>query len=106
MVRGTEIILNGEVVKRSRNLRGVLDYARTQPVLKCEIDRVEKRGGYTVKFTFYNGATEESSWASDVCALDWCYSRRSWGKPIDRQTELVRGMLYKTTIIWYKQTPA
>jgi len=85
-----EVTLKGKTVKRSKNLRGILDYARKEPVVKvyvkpnkawepCALDC-----GAFVTFVFYDGAKSRVEFASASVAHDWILARRSWGKPLDK----------------------
>lgn len=73
--------LNGFVVKRSKNLRGMRDYARTSSVVKIE---TRMRNGWAndpggvLLVTYANGATSESEFASYHIMIDFVRNRRSW----------------------------
>ena len=75
-----EIILQGHIVRRSQNLRGVLDYARdTSRVESVTIIHEETPAGYPVLFTFRDGATCSTNFADLSVAAEFLRSRRSWG---------------------------
>jgi len=81
--RGVRVYLDGKVVKRSANLRGVLDYARTHGVHAVYVDpnnrsKPESDGAWVV-FIFDNGAHCTTEWASFTVACQWIMARRSWG---------------------------
>ena len=74
---GTEVTKNGKVIRRSKNLRGIIDYARFSPVVK--VDGVfhhenEVRGILTVEY--FDGCTSKASFASYHIMVDWIRSRR------------------------------
>jgi hypothetical protein len=76
---GTEIELNGAVIRQSRNLRGMVDYARVSPVvevLAVKDPRNSYRGLLTV--TYANGATSSASFACYHVMVDWVRNRRTW----------------------------
>ena len=78
---GTQITLNGSVIRRSRNLRGMRDYARTSPVVKIE---TRKRRGHendpagVMLVTYANGATSQAEFNSHAIMIDWIRDRRTW----------------------------
>ena len=76
-----EIRRCGEVVRRSRNLRGILDYARKQPVTSVSITRTHD--GATVYVNFYDNAVCLCTFGCFTVARDWFTNRRSWGKPTE-----------------------
>ena len=71
---------NGATVKRSKNLRGILDYAREEPVVKASVV-VDKDGSADIVFTFLDGAKSLVHFASNQVFQGWILKRRSWGKP-------------------------
>lgn len=73
-----EIIRQGKVEAYSRNLRGILDYARRNSVrrVKVEFGNITRRAFYTVEF--FNGATCKGEFAEYGICVDWFKSRRSW----------------------------
>ena len=75
-----EIIWRGHIVRRSQNLRGVLDYARdTSRVESVTIIHEETPAGFPVLFTFRNGATCSTHFGDATAAAEFLRSRRSWG---------------------------
>lgn len=72
----------GDVIRRSRNLRGVLDYARdVSPVEKVELPERSK-GPYPIAFTFYDGSRADTTFEDWRVAARWVAARRSWGRPV------------------------
>ena len=76
-----EIKQCGTIVKRSQNLRGILDYARIQPVTSVSVTRTHD-GGATVYVNFYDTAVCRFTFADFTVARDWFLKRRAWGKPV------------------------
>lgn len=72
-----EIVKGKQVVARSRNLRGVLDYARKSYMR--EVACYMKNGGSAlVCFTYDDGAVCRTDFASYIVALRFARTRRSW----------------------------
>ena len=69
----------GNIIRTSRNLRGLLDHARrTAPVSASLEPHPQCPGYFLLVVTFETGETCTSKWASwSVCA-DWLQARRSW----------------------------
>ena len=84
---------NGATVKRSRNLRGILDYARENPVVKASVV-VNPDESADIVFTFLDGAKSLVHFQSNQVFLDWVLRRRSWGKPDMAQLMCGWYMLY------------
>ena len=76
MIRGTVIMLNGKAVRQSRNLRGMLDYARVSPVARAELRKAGAGG--ILAITYLDGATCEARFGSHVVMLDFVRRRHSW----------------------------
>lgn len=83
-----EIRLDGKVVARSRNLRGILDYARKSPVESVVI-APSPCGRGTLRVTYHNNARASAVFASFTILRDWCDARRSWPKAIIASSETV-----------------
>ena len=78
---GTDVLLNGRVVMRSRNLRAMRDYARVSPVVRVETRKrkahaSDSAGIMTV--TYANGATCAADFASHKLMIDFIRNRRTW----------------------------
>jgi hypothetical protein len=75
-----QIMKEGACVARSRNLRGILDYARRSPVAHIETsmgyDGSPVRGLVLVKYA--DGAHCLTDFASYHIMIDWLRGRRSW----------------------------
>ncbi len=69
--------INGNVIRKSANLRGLLDHARRTPVETVELTR-KPAGAAMVRVNFYNGDWAVASFGSATVAHNWIMSRRSW----------------------------
>lgn len=70
---------NGEVIRTSKNLRGMRDYARVSPVAKVttQKDPANKtRGILTVEYA--DECTCRASFASHAVMIDFVRNRRTW----------------------------
>lgn len=69
----------GRVIRRSRNLRGVLDYARAVSGVQSVVVACDHRAGvYPLAFRFFDGSTCEAPFADWRVAADFLLRRRSW----------------------------
>ena len=75
----TYIMHGGVTVSRTRNLRGLLDYARKSKVATVEsrVDPLNHVRG-ELRVTYLNGAQGFASFASYNIMVDWIRARRSW----------------------------
>lgn len=71
------IIKAGRIIRTSRNLRGVLDYARVSPVVRVETCRVANDEG-TMRVFFKDGAECRCNFASHAVMTAWLKARRTW----------------------------
>lgn len=96
---GTNIRKNGVIIRTSRNLRGMCDYARTSPVRlvdACRDPENAVRGVLVV--TYADGATSRASFASYHIMIDFVRNRRTWrGVVVSLQEDI--GYLTKPGII-------
>lgn len=69
---------SGAVVRRSVNLRAILDHARRTPVFRATCHR-DSDGGAIVFIEFNSGEWSRVSFADYTVAKRWVKSRRSWG---------------------------
>lgn len=81
ITHGTQIILAGRVIRQSRNLRGMRDYAKTARVVKvetrkCDAHDRDPRG--VMHVIYADGATSEATFNSHAIMIDWIRGRRSW----------------------------
>lgn len=80
-----QILKGGKVAHTSRNLRGLLDYARRAgPPVRVTLRQTHPMGAgqpFTMRVTFPDGAEGVARWADWRVAGDWMRARRSWGKP-------------------------
>ena len=70
-----EIVRNGKVVSRSKNLRGILDYARKSAPQWIIKSKSVKDGG-NLRILYNDGAVAHASFASYFIMLDWIEARR------------------------------
>lgn len=70
------ITLNGRRVSRSKNLRGILAYARTSPVRKVWVAPFAGQGLLRVKYE--NGAHSTITFADYAAMSQWVLSRKAW----------------------------
>lgn len=75
------IILEGKIVARSKNLRGILTYARKRGIDRVVISKNAEGSNWdaTVCYEFSDGAYSIVQWASFDVAVSWTHARRSWG---------------------------
>lgn len=74
---GTVIELDGKIIRTSRNLRAIVDYA-SKPA-KVELFKTGIDNGL-LKIEFNNGATTTAKFASYHIMVDWVRNRRTWDK--------------------------
>ena len=71
------IIKNGQVIRRSKNLRGMRDYARVSPVKRVGLlPDGDTRGQLWVCYA--DGADCKADFASYHIMVDFVRNRRSW----------------------------
>lgn len=75
MKHGTIIQLNGKTVSTSRNLRGVLSYARQHGVASVTIHST--RDGGELRITYGDGATSRNHFESFTVLQNWVMTRRN-----------------------------
>lgn len=68
--------IRGRIVRRSQNLRGILDHARRFEVVT--ISAYESEGKYKVRFGFSNDDWARVEFADWRVLVDWIRARRSW----------------------------
>ncbi len=76
---GTEVTKAGQVIRKSRNLRAMRDYARVSPVVAVITDKDPGnavRGVLLVEYA--DGAESRASFASHSIMIDWVRNRRTW----------------------------
>ena len=77
MDTGTNIIKCGQIIRTSRNLRGIIDYVRVSPVARIESCQIGAVCG-TVRVIFKDGAESRANFRSYRIMIDWIRNRRSW----------------------------
>lgn len=76
---GTNVILGCVIVRKSKNLRAMRDYARVSPVVRIEsCDIGPNKGQGTMRVIYANGAESRANFASYHVMIDWIRNRRSW----------------------------
>lgn len=65
------------VIRRSKNLRGLLDYARVSRVVRVELTPFAKVNG-SLRVFYADGAIGRANFASFHIMVDWVRNRRSW----------------------------
>jgi hypothetical protein len=76
-----EVQLRYRIVSRSRNLRGMRDYARVSPVVRVECRKRNahpKDPGGVISVEYTDGATCTADFASYHVMVDFVRNRRSW----------------------------
>ena len=70
---------NGDTIRRSRNLRGIRDYARdVSPVERVHFNGPDDNGNSKVTFIFRDGSISVTKFASWRVGVDFVKARRSW----------------------------
>lgn len=77
METGTNIVKNGKIIHTSKNLWGILDYARKSPVVRIESCRIGDVSG-TVRVLYKDGAESRANFRSYHIMIDWIRNRKSW----------------------------
>lgn len=78
----TTLIYNeeGEQIRESRNLRGLLDHARRVAPVSIHCGPPDSQGYSVITVFFANCDYAVTNWADWRVAADWFRSRRSWPK--------------------------
>ena len=74
---------NGKIIRKSSNLRGILDYARISKPSRIELTPQGKCNG-RLRVIYTDGAVTSAHFASYHIMVDWVRNRRSW-----RGTEVI-----------------
>lgn len=80
----TNIIKGGRIIRTSKNLRAMRDYARVSPVARiesCDIGTLKPDGtrvNGTVRVIYADGAESRANFESYHIMIDWLRCRRSW----------------------------
>lgn len=79
MEYGINIIKNGQIIRTSKNLRGLLEYARISPVVRIESTPLGPNNSTgTFRVFFADGAESRALFRSYHIMIDWLRNRRSW----------------------------
>lgn len=76
---GVSIEKNGQIIRQSRNLRGIVDYARSSKPARVELTPFGVCNG-RLRVIFNDGASTSAHFASYHIMIDWVRNRRSWPK--------------------------
>ncbi|CAB5144595.1 hypothetical protein UFOVP147_21 [uncultured Caudovirales phage] len=68
---------NGQIIRTSRNLRGLRDYARVSPVARVELTPQGVCNG-RLRVLYRDGASTSANFASFHIMVDFVRNRRSW----------------------------
>lgn len=71
------ITLDDQIVSRSRNLRGIMEYARVNPVILMHIVK-ESDGSGILSIIFYNGAEVNTKFADYNVLKQWAANRLTY----------------------------
>lgn len=75
----TYVTFQGVTVAKSRNLRGIRDYARKSPVIKVETRKcIDLPECGELRITYANGAQGFAFFRSHGIMIDFLRNRRSW----------------------------
>ena len=89
------------VVRRSCNLRGILDHARQVGVSRVHlVFNTTRKGDYktVVHFVFYDRSHSTVKFADANVARAWILSRRSWGVCTIKHDPMING--FHTCFTW------
>ena len=85
MQYGINIIKAGQIIRTSKNTRGLRDYARVSPVVRiesCDVGNYDSRFGCcysgSMRVFYADGAESRANFASYHIMIDWIRKRRSW----------------------------
>ncbi len=69
----------GNIIRTSRDLRGLLDHARRTEPLSARLEPHPRCPGHSLlTVTFESGETCTSKWADWRVCADWLQARKSW----------------------------
>lgn len=78
MQHATNIIKDGRIIRKSKNLRAMLDYARVSPVVRIESCPINNDVCGTVRVIYADGAESRGNFRSYHIMIDWLRNRRTW----------------------------
>lgn len=73
----TKIVKDNAVIRTSRNLRGLTDYASVSPVVRVTSCPVRNVSG-AIRVTYKDGAEGYGNFRSYHVMIDWIRNRRTW----------------------------
>lgn len=71
------ITKNARIIRQSKNLRGLLDYARVSRVTRVELAPFAQVNG-SLRVFYEDGSIGRENFASYRIMVDWVRNRRSW----------------------------
>lgn len=74
----TNIIKNGQIIRTSKNLRGMRDYARVSPVVRIESTPIADGVMGTMRVFYADGAECRANFNSYSIMIDFIRNRRTW----------------------------
>lgn len=74
---GTNVEKCGRIIRSSKNLRALRDYARTSPIQRVELTPQGRVNG-RIRVVYEDGATSSAHFASYHIMVDFVRNRRSW----------------------------
>lgn len=77
METSTRVIKNGQIIRTSKNLRGMRDYARVSPVVHIESAVLGDVSG-TMRVFYADGAESRANFRSYKIMIDFIRNRRTW----------------------------
>ena len=106
METGVRIVKNGKIIRKSKNLRAMRDYARISPVVRvesCDIGEMDNRYNCryngTIRVIYADGAESRAQFISYHIMIDWIRNRRSWKNAVHIMQGPDIGYLTKPGII-------
>lgn len=76
---GTKIVdVSGRIIRNSKNLRAMRDYARVSPVVRVITRKGQNPRTGTLTVIYRDGATSSAYFASHSIMIDFVRNRRSW----------------------------
>lgn len=76
---GTTIVdVSGRIIRNSKNLRAMRDYARVSPVARVITRKGKNPHNGTLTVIYQDGATSSAHFASHSIMIDFVRNRRSW----------------------------
>lgn len=78
MEYGTNIIKDGKIIRTSKNLRAMRDYARVSPVVRIDSSPINDSHCGTMRVIYADSAESLAYFRSYHIMIDFIRNRRSW----------------------------